>query len=124
MKADLPAILRVITAAQVSSSGEPTGFKVENSVCGFFNLFHDMLMHYSQWGETPGKDGFFFMSAAWFKEFVYQIVAYVSFCSRSSNNIADYYSSPAIESTCRRMSRQSSRATTLPCCQFTIVWAP
>ncbi len=46
----------VFTGVNVAD-GRPNRWKVENS-----------------WGKEPGRDGFFVMSASWFREFTYQVV--------------------------------------------------
>lgn len=48
----------VITAVHVDANGRPVRYKVENS-----------------WSKTSGEDGWFMMTADWFREYVYQIVA-------------------------------------------------
>lgn len=47
----------VITAVHVDAKGRPVRYKVENS-----------------WSKTAGEDGWFMMSADWFREYVYQVV--------------------------------------------------
>lgn len=60
----------VITAAQLSPSGEPVRFRVQNS-----------------WSEARGDHGFFVMSADWFKQFVYQVVADRKYLSKEVKTI-------------------------------------
>lgn len=48
----------VITAVHVDHKGRPVRYKVENS-----------------WSDSSGDKGWWMMSAAWFREYVYQIVA-------------------------------------------------
>ncbi|KAK8853018.1 cysteine proteinase 1, mitochondrial [Kwoniella newhampshirensis] len=47
----------VITAVHLDASGRPVRYKVENS-----------------WSDTAGEKGWFMMTSAWFKEYVYQVV--------------------------------------------------
>lgn len=47
----------VITAVHLGEDGRPVKYKVENS-----------------WSKESGEDGWYMMTAAWFAEFVYQIV--------------------------------------------------
>jgi len=47
----------VITAVHVGEDGRPVRYKVENS-----------------WSKDSGEDGWFMMSADWFREWVYQVV--------------------------------------------------
>jgi bleomycin hydrolase len=47
----------VITAVHVDDKGRPVRYKVENS-----------------WSKTSGENGWFMMSADWFREYVYQVV--------------------------------------------------
>ncbi|WVQ96907.1 hypothetical protein IAU59_004015 [Kwoniella sp. CBS 9459] len=47
----------VITAVHLDSSGRPVRYKVENS-----------------WSDSAGEKGWFMMSAAWFREYVFQVV--------------------------------------------------
>ncbi|KAL1407883.1 bleomycin hydrolase [Vanrija albida] len=67
----------VITAVHVDSNGRPVRYKVENS-----------------WSKTAGEDGWFMMTADWFREYVYQIVAPASLVDKKW---ADVLKQEAIE---------------------------
>lgn len=54
----------VITGVNLDDSGRPTRWKIENS-----------------WSDEHGKKGYYLMSAAWFKEYVYQAAIAVRYLS-------------------------------------------
>lgn len=63
-----------LTGVNFSSNGKPESWQVENS-WGYFD------------NETPGEDGFLFMSHSWFNKNVMQIVVHKNYLSRTVKKI-------------------------------------
>ncbi len=62
----------VITAVHLDKNGRPVRYKVENS-----------------WSKTSGEDGWFMMTADWFANYVYQIVAPASVVDKKWVKVLD-----------------------------------
>jgi bleomycin hydrolase len=63
-----------LLGVNVDENGSPESWQVENS-WGYYD------------NETPGEDGFLFMSHSWFKKYLIEIVVHKNFLSRTMNRM-------------------------------------